>query len=56
VFGSHGTIVWPLGVAMLAGKAAGGYLGARYAVKAGDARIRPLFTLVVVIAAAQLLM
>jgi len=56
VFGSHGTIVWPLGLAMLAGKAVGGYFGARYAVKAGDAKIRLLFAAVVVVAAAQLLL
>jgi uncharacterized membrane protein YfcA len=56
VFGSHGTIVWPLAIAMLAGKALGGYFGARYAVKVGDARIRWLFAGVVVIAAAQLLL
>lgn len=56
VFGSHGTIVWPMGIAMLVGKAAGGYLGARYAVKAGDAKIRLLFAGVVIVAAAQLLL
>jgi uncharacterized membrane protein YfcA len=56
VFGSHGAIVWPLGFAMLAGKATGGYFGARYAVKAGDAKIRVLFAGVVLVSAARLLM
>jgi uncharacterized membrane protein YfcA len=54
IFGSRGTIVWPLGFAMLAGKLAGGYFGARYAVKVGEARIRWLFIAVVFASAVQL--
>jgi uncharacterized membrane protein YfcA len=56
VFGTQGAIVWPLAVTMLAGKAIGGYLGARYAAKAGDAKVRLLFAGVVVVAALQLLL
>jgi uncharacterized protein len=55
VFGTQGTIVWPLAIAMLAGKATGGYFGARYAVKAGDRKIRVLFAVVVLAAAVDLL-
>jgi len=55
VFGSRGTIVWPLGFAMLAGKTAGGYLGARAAARLGDRRIRWLFVAVVLASAARLL-
>jgi uncharacterized protein len=55
VFGSQGTIVWPLALAMLAGKASGGYFGARYAVKAGDAKIRFLLVIVALAAAIDLL-
>ena len=54
IFGSQGAIVWPLGLAMLAGKAAGGYLGARYAVKLGEARVRWLFVAVVLLSALRL--
>lgn len=56
VFGSHGAIAWPFGLAMLAGKASGGYLGARYAARAGDAKVRLLFAAVVVLSAAHLLL
>jgi uncharacterized protein len=56
VFGSHGAIVWPLGIAMLAGKALGGYLGARYAARLGDGKIRLLFAGVVVLSAVRLLL
>jgi uncharacterized membrane protein YfcA len=54
IFGAQGTIVWPMGVAMLVGKLAGGYFGARYAVKAGEGRIRVLFIAVVLASAARL--
>lgn len=56
VFGPHGAIVWPLGLAMLAGKTTGGYLGARFAVKAGEGRIRLLFVGVVALSAVRLLL
>jgi uncharacterized membrane protein YfcA len=56
VFGTQGTIVWPLAISMLAGKAIGGYFGARYAAKAGDGKVRILFALVVVASAVQLLL
>ena len=54
VFGSRGSIVWPLGIAMLFGKAAGGYCGARFAVRVGERRIRWLFVVVVLASALQL--
>jgi uncharacterized protein len=54
IFGSNDAIVWPLGFAMLAGKAAGGYLGARYAVKLGERRVRWLFIGVVLASALRL--
>jgi len=54
VFASHGAIVWPLGLAMLAGKSAGGYLGARYAVGVGESRVRLLFMGVVLVSAVRL--
>jgi uncharacterized membrane protein YfcA len=54
IFGSHGAIAWPLGLAMLAGKAAGGYLGARYAVKLGERVVRWLFIAVVLVSAVRL--
>jgi uncharacterized protein len=54
IFASQGAIVWPLGLAMLAGKAAGGYLGARYAVKLGERRVRWLFVAVVLLSALRL--
>lgn len=54
IFGSQGAIVWPLGLAMLAGKAAGGYLGARYAVALGEQRVRWLFVAVVLLSALRL--
>ena len=54
VLGSHGTIVWPIGLSMMAGKAFGGYLGARTAVKLGEGRIRLLFIAVVALSATRL--
>jgi uncharacterized membrane protein YfcA len=54
IFGSNDAIVWGLGVAMLLGKAAGGYLGARYAVKLGEQRVRWLFAAVVLLSALRL--
>jgi len=54
IFGSQGAIAWPLGFAMLGGKLAGGYFGARYAVKAGEARVRGLFVAVVLASAVRL--
>ena len=54
IFGSHDAIVWPLGIAMLAGKSAGAYLGARYAVKLGERVVRWLFIAVVLVAALRL--
>lgn len=54
IFGSHGAIAWPLGLAMLAGKTLGGYLGARYAVKVGERYIRWLFIAVVLASALRL--
>src|SRR5262245_26432885 len=54
IFGSQGAIVWSLGLAMLAGKAAGGYLGARYAVALGERRVRWLFVAVVLLSALRL--
>lgn len=55
VFGSHGSVVWPLALAMLLGKLTGGYLGARYAVRVGEAKIRLLFIAVVTVSAVRLL-
>lgn len=54
VFASHGVIVWPLGLAMLAGKSAGGYIGARYAIGVGEGRVRLLFVCVALISAVRL--
>ncbi len=54
VFGSHHAIVWPLGLAMLAGKGSGGYFGARYAVRLGERRVRLLFVAVVLLSALRL--
>ena len=54
IFSSHDAIVWSAGIAMLLGKSAGGYLGARYAVKLGEHRIRWLFIALVLVSAVRL--
>ena len=47
VFVPHGSVMWPLGIAMGAANVAGGYLGARTAVARGTGFVRVVFITVV---------
>jgi len=56
VYGTHGTILWDYGLAMMAGKMTGNYFGAGYALKKGEAWVRKLFAVVVVAISTGLLL
>ncbi len=47
VFGVHGTVLWALGLMMGAANLAGGFLGARTAIKGGNVFVRRVFLAVV---------
>jgi uncharacterized membrane protein YfcA len=47
VFGIHGSVLWKLGLTMGAANLLGGFLGARMAMKHGNAFIRTVFLLVI---------
>ena len=49
VFGSSGNILWGLGLAMGAANVAGGFLGARTALRHGNAFVRRVFLAVIVV-------
>jgi hypothetical protein len=55
IFALHGLINYKIGIALLAGMATGGYIGAHVALKKGSAWIKSLFVVLVVIAAVKLL-
>jgi uncharacterized membrane protein YfcA len=56
VFIRNGQVDWPLGLALAAGNATGGWLGARLAVSKGHDWIRRLVLVVVVVFALRLLL
>lgn len=56
VFAAHGIIDYRTGLALMAGTAVGGYLGAHIAIRSGDVWVRRLFALVVVISGTRLLL
>ena len=55
LFAAHGLIDYRMGLVLLAGTAVGGFLGARIAVRRGDAWVRRLFALAVLGIALSLL-
>lgn len=56
VFAAAVTIHWQFGLALAAGNALGGYLGARFSVQGGEVWIRRIFTLVLLLFIAKLLL
>lgn len=54
IFVPHGAVLWGLGLAMGVANLAGGYLGARTAVAAGNRFVRVFFLVVVVVLIARL--
>lgn len=54
VFAAEGKIAWPEGLALAAGTAWGGWLGARIAVEKGERWIRVILVIAVVVAALRL--
>jgi uncharacterized membrane protein YfcA len=55
IFASAVSIHWVFGVALAAGNALGGYLGAHFSVRGGEVWIRRVFTLVLLVFIARLL-
>ncbi|MFK7830084.1 MAG: sulfite exporter TauE/SafE family protein [Congregibacter sp.] len=55
IFAAAVTIHWQFGLALALGNSAGGYLGARFSVKGGEVWIRRIFTIVLIIFVAKLL-
>ena len=56
IFASAVSIHWTFGIALAAGNALGGYLGARFSVAGGEIWIRRVFTLVLLVFIAKLLL
>jgi len=56
IFASAVSIHWVFGVALAAGNAIGGYLGARFSVQGGELWIRRVLTLVLLVFIAKLLL
>lgn len=56
IFASVVSIHWQFGLALAAGNALGGYIGARFSVQGGEVWIRRVFTLVLLIFIAKLLL
>jgi uncharacterized membrane protein YfcA len=56
IFASLVSIHWQFGIALAAGNAVGGYIGARFSVQGGEVWIRRVFTLVLLIFIAKLLL
>jgi uncharacterized membrane protein YfcA len=56
IFASAVSIHWTLGIALAAGNSLGGYLGARFSVAGGEVWIRRVFTLVLLLFIAKLLL
>jgi uncharacterized membrane protein YfcA len=56
IFASAVSIHWSFGVALAAGNALGGYLGARFSVQGGERWIRRIFTLVLLVFIVKLLL
>lgn len=56
IFASAVSIHWQFGLALALGNSIGGYLGARFSVQGGEVWIRRVFTLVLVIFIAKLLL
>jgi uncharacterized membrane protein YfcA len=54
VFAGSGIVDYPSGLALMAGNAVGGYVGAHIAVRSGDRWVRRLFGVVVLASAARL--
>lgn len=55
VFIAHGIVNWPLGIAMFLGMLTGGYIGAHTALKKGNAWVKMLFAIMVIVSALKLL-
>jgi hypothetical protein len=55
VFVAHGQVDWPLGLALAAGNAAGGWLGTHMAIKKGHDWIKKVVSLTVLVFALKLL-
>ncbi len=56
VFVSHGIVNWVYGIDLFFGMLAGGYLGAHTALKKGDAWVKAVFVVVVVVSAVKLVL
>ena len=56
IFASAVSIHWVFGIALAAGNALGGYLGAHFSVRGGEAWIRRVFTIVLLVFIAKLLL
>ena len=56
IFAAAVTIHWQFGIALALGNAIGGYLGARFSVQGGERWIRRVFTLVLLVFVAKLLL
>jgi uncharacterized membrane protein YfcA len=56
IFGVNGVINWPIGIALLLGKTLGSYLGAGFAVRIGEEKIRLVFALVVLLSVGKLIL
>jgi uncharacterized protein len=56
IFAAHGLIEYRVGMVLIAGTAVGGYLGAHLAITQGDAWVRRLFAVVVLVLGARLLL
>ncbi|GAB5413804.1 MAG: sulfite exporter TauE/SafE family protein [Congregibacter sp.] len=56
IFASAVSIHWQFGIALALGNALGGYIGARFSVQGGEVWIRRVFTLVLLIFIAKLLL
>ncbi|MEE4108735.1 MAG: sulfite exporter TauE/SafE family protein [Halieaceae bacterium] len=56
IFASAVSIHWVFGIALAAGNAVGGYLGAHFSVRGGEAWIRRIFTIVLLVFIAKLLL
>lgn len=56
IFASAVAIHWQFGLALAAGNALGGYFGARFSVQGGEVWIRRVFTLVLLVFIAKLLL
>lgn len=55
LFASHGIIDYTYGLALMAGTAVGGYVGAYIAIRSGERWVRRLFAVLVIIVAVKLL-